>query len=252
MKTSDVICLFIRQEEYGDEVYSAIGHNIGDEQDPSSGFLTTLAENTDHGHHNGELDATEEPARRAFPATAHQEEGGYQITQEEWDQHNTGHGGRYAGDQPVVSSSVSSAEDPAGSSTYTTHSHPDSPQPLPAPGTTPEDQHPLEQHEENNIGQSDTSLSGIGGGERQPAAQEGASGDTIQGKLGVHGENVAPTHSSEAEAAATEERCDASIDEVDGGDIGRPHQQQQPQRDQDESDDLYDIDDHGLSSSDDD
>lgn len=100
------------------------------------------------------------------------------------------------------------------------------------------------------IEHSDGSFGNIGGGERRAEVQEGASGDAVEGDLDSHGENNTVKPSSAAEAAATEEECDAD-DEIDEGIVGQQEEQQQQLQRGEESDELYDIDDHGLSSSDD-
>lgn len=234
------------RQEYGDELYAAVNHNTGDEQDPSSASPTTLADNTDpdpDDHHDG-LEATGEAASSSFPAAGHREGGGYQNAHEEFDLYNTDHMDQHGGAPPIAPSSVVSNEAPVNSSIGTIS--------LPTPGTTPEDRQQLEKkHDENNTGHSHASTGDIGGRETQAAVQEGASDATFQGRLDDQGENTTATPSSEAEAAATEKGY--HDDEVDDGVVSRQEGQQQqlPQREE-ESDDLYDIDDHGLSSSDDD
>lgn len=239
------------RQEYGDEQHSSISHNTGDEQDSSSAFPITSADNTDYSDHHDRLGATGESA--CYPITsAEHKGGGHQYTQGEWDHHNAEHGAQHSGALTTAPSSVFSDEGPAYSSAGTTHSHQASTQPLPSPGTTPEDEHQPEQQDENSIGRSDSSFGDIGGGERQAAMQEGVSDDSIQGELDAYGENTSVTPSSAAEVAATEEGCGAD-GKIDDGVVGRQEkQQQQRQREGQELDDLYDIDDHGLSSSDDD
>ena len=80
------------------------------------------------------------------------------------------------------------------------------------------------------------------------AAAENENG--VEGDLDSHGENNTVKPSSAAEAAATEEECDAD-DEIDEGIVGQQEEQQQQLQRGEESDELYDIDDLGLSSSDD-
>lgn len=232
------------RQEYADELYSAISHNTGDDQDPSSALPTTLADNTDHGDHHDGVDATGESARHPFAAAEHKEGGDYQYTQEEWDQYNAEHGGQH--DAPSIAPPSFADEAPANSSTGTIHSHQASPQTLPTLGTTPGDRQQLEQYDEHNIGHSDASLNGIDGGEGHGTVQEGASDDAVPSKL--DGEKMPPSAVA-ADVAATKEGYHA--DDID--DIERQKQQQQQlKREGEESDDLYDIDDHGLSSSDDD
>ena len=75
--------------------------------------------------------------------------------------------------------------------------------------------------------------------------QDGTSGDAVQGELDGHAENNSVAPPSAAEAAATEEGS-AAADQPDSSDVGRQEEHQ------DSDGDLYDIDDQGLSSSDDD
>lgn len=237
------LLLTLIPQEHGDELYTAISHSTSDEEDPSSACPTALADNTDHGDHHDGLESTGTTVRDPFAAAEREDDGGYPYAQEEMDQYNAGLGGQHGGAPPLAPSSVCADDASASSSTIAT--------PLPNPGTTPEDPHQLEQHDENYIGHSDATFGDIGGGERQAEVQEGVGGGTNRGELDGHGENNTVTPSSAAEAAATEEGCDAD-DEVDGGTVGRQEEQQQQLQRGEESDDLYDIDDHGLSSSDDD
>lgn len=222
------------QQENVDELYSSINHNTGDDQGPSSAYAVALANSTDHSR--DELGVAGEPAHYASEATQHGEEGdGYHYHRDEWEQNNAEHGWHRDGAPPMASSPLSEHET------------------LAAEGNRPE------KHNESLPDCDHPSQYETGGGEGQVVVQRAdgvgsgaqaggdASNDTAQGELGgLAGKEIA-SPSSAAEVAATGTPIGG---ELDSDVVGRQKEEQLGNAE--DSDNLYDIDDHGLSSSDDD